>query len=88
MRAAVTLLLLMAAQPLAAQKSPESCLSPAGNAKATAVHGGRTYYFSDPACRDEFLSDPERFSQLYDALLELETAGKKIEPPIPSLVPS
>jgi len=70
---------------------PEECLVPSGGtAGASATFAGKTYEFTKPECRDVFLSDPERFAQLYDALLELAADGALL-PPSPqeaSLVPS
>jgi len=72
---------------------PADCVlaSPQG-AAASAQYGGKTYYFSSQACKDEFLTDAERYSQLYDALLELKAQGKPLAKPRPpadiSLVPS
>jgi YHS domain-containing protein len=63
-----------------------------GDAVASTDYGGKTYYFRSQACKDEFLTDPERFSQLYDALLELRAQGKPLQKPKPlddaSMVPS
>ena len=69
---------------------PEECLAKAGDAAAPAVtHAGKTYRMANDACRAQFLSDPERFAQLYDALLELEAEGTPLRAPAaPSLVPS
>lgn len=72
---------------------PADCLvAGAQDAAASAEYGGKTYYFRSQACKDEFLTDPERFSQLYDALLELKAEGKPLQKPKPhddaSLVPS
>ena len=72
---------------------PADCVAvgPA-DAAASTEYGGKTYYFRSAACRDEFLTDPERFSQLYDALLELKAEGKPLQKPKPahdaSMVPS
>jgi len=69
--------------------TPEECLVGKGDAAATVTHGGKTYRFRYAECRDEFLTDPERFSQLYDALIELQQSGETVAPPSrPSLVPS
>ena len=69
---------------LAALHAPEECLG-----KGLVVeYQGKTYELRYEDCRDEFLSDPERFSQLYDALLELKEEGKHVEAPKASLVPS
>jgi hypothetical protein len=69
--------------------APEQCLARADDAAALLVtHGAKTYRMADAACRDQFLSDPERFAQLYDALLELEAEGVVLPPATPSLVPS
>jgi len=69
---------------LAVLHSPEECL---GKEFATEWQG-KTYTFRYADCRDEFLKDPERYAQLYDALLEMQAAGQKVEPPRASLVPS
>ena len=58
---------------IAAIHTPEECLVAKGKPVATAEHGGKTYEFRFADCRDEFLTDPERYAQLYDALLELRT---------------
>ena len=81
------LVLLLIAAPLLAQPAPEDCLK---SSRVTVTHAGKTYRLATEACRTQFLSDPERYSQLYDALLELEAAGKTIEvpPDEASLVPS
>ena len=73
---------------LAALHTPEECFVAKGKPAATVEHNGKTYGFRFAACRDEFLTDPERYSQLYDALAELHAAGAKIESRPPSLVPS
>jgi YHS domain-containing protein len=70
---------------------PEECLVPrGGTAGASATFAGKTYEFTKPECRDVFLSDPERFAQLYDALLELAEEGVPLQssPQDASLVPS
>ncbi|HYO79027.1 MAG TPA: hypothetical protein VE010_21365 [Thermoanaerobaculia bacterium] len=73
----------------AALHAPEECLPKAkGKAAATAEYQGKTYGFRYDDCRDEFLKDPERMSQLYDALLELQAEGEVVEAPRASLVPS
>lgn len=80
----------------AAQKTdavkPTDCIADAKTAAATAEYGGKPYYFQNQACKDEFLTDPERYSQLYDALLELKAQGKPLQKPKPldnaSQVPS
>ncbi len=73
---------------LAAIHTPEECIVAKGEAAVTVEHGGKTYKFRFEDCRTEFLSDPERFAQLYDALLELAAEGAVIEKSQPSLVPS
>lgn len=66
---------------------PEQCLTPP--ASVTVEHGGKTYALASEACREQFLGDPERYAQLYDALLELQAQGRRIQPPPKaSLVPS
>lgn len=70
--------------------APEECLAKAGDASAlTITHGGKTYRMANEACRAQFAADPERYAQLYDALLELEAEGTPLRAPAtPSLVPS
>jgi hypothetical protein len=51
-------------------------------------HAGKSYAVASAECRDLFLTDPERYAQLFDALIELQEQGKNIAPPQPSLVPS
>jgi YHS domain-containing protein len=69
--------------------APEECLSQGGAAAFTVTYAGKTYRMANEACRAQFLSDPERFAQLYDALLELEAEGTLIGvPATQSLVPS
>ncbi len=69
---------------LAALHVPEECL---GKGYSTEWQG-KTYEFRFEDCRDEFLKDPERYAQLYDALLEMQAVGMKVEPAKASLVPS
>ena len=69
---------------LAMLHSPEECI---GNEFAT-EYQGKTYTFRYEDCRDDFVKDPERFSQLYDALLEMQKEGQAIAPKKASLVPS
>ena len=69
--------------------APEQCLARAGDRSAiTVTHGAKTYRMASEACREQFVGDPERFAQLYDALLELEAEGVVLQPATPSLVPS
>jgi YHS domain-containing protein len=70
--------------------APEECLARGNGAPAlTVMHGGKTYRMANEACRAQFLTDPERYAQLYDALLELEAEGTPLRAPaLPSLVPS
>lgn len=77
--------LLLLAAPLLAQE-PETCR--VTRSEITAEFGGKSYAFASAACRDQFLSDPERYSQLYDALAELEASGKPAVSRPASLVPS
>ena len=70
---------------LAALHTPEECLTK--KSAITAEYGGKTYSFRYADCREQFMEDPERFAQLYDALQELQAAGQSIEPRT-SLVPS
>ena len=79
---------LLALLVLAAIRTPEECVVLEGRPAVTVAHGGRTYPLRHAECRDEFLTDPERYAQLYDALLEIHAAGRVVEPEKPSLVPS
>lgn len=65
---------------------PEQCL--AAKSAITAEYAGKTYSLASEECRQQFLGDPERYAQLYDALLELQAQGRKARPATPSLVPS
>jgi YHS domain-containing protein len=80
-----------AAPPASVAPSPEECVltGPEG-AAASVEHGGKTYHFKSAACKDEFLTDPERYAQLYDALLELKAEGKPLpkQPSSESAVPA
>lgn len=70
---------------LLAAADPEQCL--AVKSAISVTHGATTYTLASEECREQFLSDPERYAQLYDALMELRAAGAKPKGP-PSLVPS
>jgi YHS domain-containing protein len=66
--------------------APDACLETAKNGVVVSF-AGKDYRLASEACREQVLSDPERYAQLYDALLELEREG--VAPPAPpSLVPS
>ena len=65
----------------AAPTAAECLATDAAQAVASVEYNGKTYRFRDPACKEEFLSDPERFSQLYDALLELKSQGQPLPKP-------
>ena len=66
---------------------PEECLAKTGGVVVS--HGEKSYRLANEACREQFLSDPERYAQLYDALRELEAEGTPLRAPAtPSLVPS
>jgi YHS domain-containing protein len=81
--------MMLAALLLAASLQPEECLvRPGQRAVASATFEGKTYEFAKVECREEFLSDPERYAQLYDALAELMAAGEVPPPREASLVPS
>lgn len=69
---------------------PEQCLAKSGDAPAVTVsYGGKTYWLANDACRTQFLSDAERYAQLYDALEELAREGTPLRAPEKaSLVPS
>ena len=91
-RNAIAAAVVAAAASIAAAQGPEpeTCLAKPGDTSAlTVTHSGQTYRMASEACRAQFMSDPERFSQLYDALLELEAEGTPLRTPTPpSLVPS
>lgn len=68
-------------------QDPEQCLVKKGGVVVS--HGGKSYRLAGEACREQFLSDPERYAQLYDALQELQAEGTPLRAPSsPSLVPS
>jgi len=72
---------------LATLHSPEECVT--AKSEITTTYGGKTYAFRFADCREEFLKEPERFAQLYDALLEMQAEGIAVtKPPAESLVPS
>ena len=89
-RASVPVILFLFSLNTSAQDTvnPTDCHAAAGHAGAIAVeHEGETYHVTSEPCRQQFLSDPERYAQLFDALAELEAAGRDVPPPA-SLVPS
>jgi hypothetical protein len=90
MRISIAAFLFAAAAFAQDVPAPELCLAKPGDALALVVtHGGKTYRMANEACRAQFVSDPERFAQLYDALVELEAEGTPLRAPAaPSLVPS
>ena len=90
MRRLLLVALFSVTVPSGAQEAPapESCLATTDGAAVVVSHGGKSYRLASEACRRQFLSDPERYAQLYDALAELEQAGKPLAPPPASLVPS
>ena len=93
MRSVVTFLTAFAvSMSLSAQTAPEpeACLARTSSSiTASAEHNGVRYDFTSEVCKAQFLSDPDRYAQLYDALRELEAeSGKPVAPPQPSLVPS
>ena len=83
---------LLLLRPAIAQEAPipEECLVAQGIRAAIVVtHEGKEYRLASGSCREQFLSDPERYAQLYDALAELAAAGVTVEKPrSASLVPS
>ena len=89
MRLAIAAAVLAAATVAAGQQAPvpELCIAKS-NSAVSVTHGGKTYRLANEACREQFLSDPERYAQLYDALLELEAEGTPLAPASASLVPS
>ena len=89
MKGTVVVVAILATLPAVAQNTPtpEECIAP-GAAPVTVTHAGKSYRLASEDCRSQFLSDPERYAQLYDALLELKAAGATIAPAVPSLVPS
>ena len=86
MKRAVALLLALAGAAMA--QEPEQCRIATGDA-FTVTHAGKSYRLASEACRTQFLSDPERYAQLYDALHELAAEGAPVTAPASaSLVPS
>ena len=64
---------LLPAMSAAAAIEPERCLPSPGTRPAVVVeHEGKSYPLTSEQCRELFLSDPERYSQLFDALAELD----------------
>jgi YHS domain-containing protein len=92
MRSTIVALVIAAAGTAAVAQdapAPEQCLAKVGASALTVTHGGKTYRMANEACRAQFAADPERYAQLYDALLELEAEGTPLRAPAaPSLVPS
>ena len=81
-------LLWSAADP-AAFPEPEECFAASRDRVVeSAAFAGKTYEFKREGCRALFESDPERYSQLFDALAELDAQGVAVEPEPESLVPS
>jgi YHS domain-containing protein len=67
----------------------ETCIPRPGETPAFSVeHGGKTYALRTEECREEFLSDPERYAQLYEALQELAREAGAADPGSVALVPS
>ena len=82
-------LLLTSATALGQQPEPEECLAHRGDPVVeTSTYSGREYRFRQAGCKGQFETDPERFSQLYDALLEMRAMGQEAPSASPSLVPS
>ena len=86
----VIALLVLGMHGAVTAQTPEECMVKSGQkTAATATYNGKTYAFRRTECRDVFLSDPERYAQLYDALAQLEAEGTPLEAPRDSsLVPS
>ena len=93
-RAAIAIFVAALAASAVAQDAPapepEQCLAKGNDAAAlTVTHGGKSYRMASEACRAQFLSEPDRYAQLYDALLELQAEGTPLQAPaMASLVPS
>lgn len=89
-RPLVVLLLVTVGPQLRAQSAPtpEECFAGSGSAAVTVSHQGKEYRLGTEACGEQFSSDPERYSQLYDALLALQREGTPIKVQPASLVPS
>lgn len=91
MRRPAVLLFVAAILPAALLAvEPEACLLAPGARNAIRVdYQGKTYHLASPECRELFITDPERYSQLFDALAEL---GPERSSPPPqgrvSLVPN
>ena len=89
MNGLVLAVLLWSAADPAAFPEPEECFAAnRDRVVETASHAGKTYQFKRAGCLALFESDPERYSQLFDALAELEAQGVAVEPEPDSLVPS
>ena len=70
---AVIITALLPSMSVAATVEPESCIPSRGSRAAVVVeHEGKSYPLTSEQCRELFLSDPERYSQLFDALAELD----------------
>lgn len=83
------LLLAVLLATAAIAQEPEQCRVITNDATAVSVtHGGKTYRLANEACRTQFLTDPDRYAQLYDALAELDAAGRPAKAAPASLVPS
>jgi YHS domain-containing protein len=81
--------LLVVSLLLAQAPRPEECLRASGDPVVeSAVYAGKTYEFKRAGCKALFDSDPERFSQLFDALAELAASGQEVSPEQVSAVPS
>ncbi|HVR44768.1 MAG TPA: hypothetical protein VMS56_15150 [Thermoanaerobaculia bacterium] len=71
-RFALAAFVLLTAAPDALAIDPEACLvQPGARAAVTVEHEGRSWELAAPECRELFLSDPERYAQLFEALAEL-----------------
>ena len=93
-RSALLAFLLAQSAIFAQETDIATCLSTAPDALRV-EYGGKTYLLRDQACKTLFEADPERYSQLFDALLEENGKGSaKPQTPQPrasesaSLVPS
>ena len=89
-RLALMLALLLLFASSASGVEPEECIVPTESEPVTTVvFQGVVYELASNECRELFLSDPERYSQLFDALAELGAQPAEPATPAPaSLVPN
>ena len=88
-RLAIALALAFCCAADAAAVEPEACLVPPGAAAVASVeYAGKIYELASIECRELFLTDPERYSQLFDALAQMGASAEAEPIEEPSLVPN